>query len=232
MYTEPVITIDGPSGAGKGTVSTLLAKKLGWHFLDSGAIYRVLAVASIHHQIPAEDETGLLPLASGLDVNFETTGNGVRVILEGEDVSDTIRTEEVAATASKIASLPSIREALLRRQRGFKQSPGLVADGRDMGTVVFPEAQVKIFLTASAEERADRRFNQLKDMGQDVNVLCLLQGIVARDERDANRTVAPLVPAKDALVLDSTDLNVEQVLEKIEMFIEEKLTKTSTSVNN
>jgi cytidylate kinase len=232
MYTEPVITIDGPSGAGKGTVSTLLAKKLGWHFLDSGAIYRVLAVASIHHQIPAEDETGLLPLASGLDVNFETTGNGVRVILEGEDVSDTIRTEEVAATASKIASLPSIREALLRRQRGFKQSPGLVADGRDMGTVVFPEAQVKIFLTASAEERADRRFNQLKDMGQDVNVLRLLQDIKARDERDANRTVAPLVPAKDALVLDSTDLNVEQVLEKIEIFIEEKLTKTSTSVNN
>ncbi|MFT7412763.1 MAG: cytidylate kinase [Paraglaciecola sp.] len=232
MYTEPVITIDGPSGAGKGTVSTLLAKKLGWHFLDSGAIYRVLAVASIHHQIPAEDETGLLPLASGLDVNFETTGNGVRVILEGEDVSDTIRTEEVAATASKIASLPSIREALLRRQRGFKQSPGLVADGRDMGTVVFPEAQVKIFLTASAEERADRRFNQLKDMGQDVNVLRLLQDIKARDERDANRTVAPLVPAKDALVLDSTDLNVEQVLEKIEIFIEEKLTKTSTSVNS
>jgi cytidylate kinase len=229
MYTEPVITIDG---AGKGTVSTLLAKKLGWHFLDSGAIYRVLAVASIHHQIPAEDETGLLPLASGLDVNFETTGNGVRVILEGEDVSDTIRTEEVAATASKIASLPSIREALLRRQRGFKQSPGLVADGRDMGTVVFPEAQVKIFLTASAEERADRRFNQLKYMGQDVNVLRLLQGIKARDERDANRTVAPLVPAKDALVLDSTGLNVEQVLEKIEIFIEEKLTKTSTSVNN
>jgi cytidylate kinase len=232
MYTEPVITIDGPSGAGKGTVSTLLAKKLGWHFLDSGAIYRVLAVASIHHQIPAEDETGLLPLASGLDVNFETTGNGVRVILEGEDVSDTIRTEEVAVTASKIASLPSIREALLRRQRGFKESPGLVADGRDMGTVVFPEAQVKIFLTASAEERADRRFNQLKDMGQDVNMLRLLQSIKARDERDANRTVAPLVPAKDALVLDSTDLNVEQVLEKIEMFIEEKLTKTSTSVNN
>jgi cytidylate kinase len=232
MYTEPVITIDGPSGAGKGTVSTLLAKKLGWHFLDSGAIYRVLAVASIHHQIPAEDETGLLPLASGLDVNFETTENGVRVMLEGEDVSDIIRTEDVGATASKIASLPSIREALLRRQRGFKQSPGLVADGRDMGTVVFPEAQVKIFLTASAEERADRRFKQLKDMGHNVSMLRLLQDIKARDERDANRTFAPLVPAKDALVLDSTELNVEQVLEKIEMFIEEKLTKTSTSVNS
>jgi cytidylate kinase len=232
MYTEPVITIDGPSGAGKGTVSTLLAKKLGWHFLDSGAIYRVLAVASIHHQIPAEDETGLLPLASGLDVNFETTENGVRVMLEGEDVSDTIRTEDVGATASKIASLPSIREALLRRQRGFKQSPGLVADGRDMGTVVFPEAQVKIFLTASADERADRRFKQLKGMGQDVSMLRLLQDIKARDKRDANRTVAPLVPAKDAFVLDSTGLNIEQVLEKIEMFIEEKLTNTSTSVNS
>ena len=232
MYTDPVITIDGPSGAGKGTASSLLAKKLGWHFLDSGAIYRVLAVASLHHQIPAEDELGLLPLASGLDVNFETTENGVRVILEGEDVSDTIRTEEVGATASKIASLPSIREALLRRQRGFKQAPGLVADGRDMGTVVFPEAQVKIFLTASAEERADRRFKQLKDKGHDVNVSRLLADIKARDERDANRTVAPLVPAKDALILDSTKLDIEQVLERIEVFIEEKLTKASTSVNN
>ena len=232
MYKEPVITIDGPSGAGKGTVSTLLAKKLGWHFLDSGAIYRVLAVASIHHQIPADDESGLLPLASGLDVNFETTDKGVRVVLEGEDVSDTIRTEEVGATASKIASLPSIREALLRRQRGFKQAPGLVADGRDMGTVVFPEAHVKIFLTASAEERADRRFKQLKDKGHDVSILRLLDDIKARDERDANRTIAPLVPAKDALVLDSTELNIEQVLEKIELFIEEKLTKASTSVNS
>jgi len=232
MYTEPVITIDGPSGAGKGTASILLAKKLGWHFLDSGAIYRVLAVASLHHQIPADDETGLLPLASGLDVNFETTENGVRVILEGEDVSDTIRTEEVGATASKIASLPSIREALLRRQRGFKQAPGLVADGRDMGTVVFPEAQVKIFLTASAEERADRRFKQLNDKGHDVSILRLLDDIKARDERDANRTVAPLVPAKDALVLDSTKLTIEQVIEKIELFVEEKLTKQSTSVNS
>lgn len=227
MNTEPVITIDGPSGAGKGTVSTLLAKKLGWHFLDSGAIYRVLAVASIHHQIPAEDEVGLLPLASGLDVNFEASEQGVRVVLEGEDVSDTIRTEEVGAVASQVAALPSIREALLRRQRGFKQGPGLVADGRDMGTVVFPEAQVKVFLTASAEERADRRFKQLKGKGHDVSIRRLLADIKARDERDANRTVAPLVPAKDALVLDSTELNVEQVLEKIELFVEQKLTKES-----
>lgn len=223
MNTEPVITIDGPSGAGKGTASALIAKKLGWHFLDSGAIYRVLAVASIHHQIPSEDEVGLLPLATGLDVNFESTEKGVRVILEGEDVSDTIRTEEVGATASKIASLPSIREALLRRQRAFKQSPGLVADGRDMGTVVFPEAEVKIFLTASAEERANRRYNQLKDKGHDVSMRRLLADIKARDERDANRIVAPLVPAKDALVIDSTMLDISQVLEKIELFVEEKL---------
>ena len=160
MQAYPVITIDGPSGAGKGTVSSMLAKKLGWHFLDSGAIYRVLAMASVHHQIPADDEVGLLPLASGLDVNFKTVDVGTRVILEGEDVTDEIRTESVGAIASKIASLPSIREALLRRQRAFKQAPGLVADGRDMGTVVFPNAEVKVFLTASAEERAQRRYDQ------------------------------------------------------------------------
>ncbi|WP_133469538.1 (d)CMP kinase [Paraglaciecola marina] len=231
MYIEPVITIDGPSGAGKGTASTLLAKKLGWHFLDSGAIYRVLAVASIHHKIPSEDEAGLLPLASSLDVQFDATESVVKVMLEGEDVSDTIRTEEVGAVASQVASLPSIREALLRRQRAFKQSPGLVADGRDMGTVVFPEAEVKVFLTASAEERADRRYKQLKAKGHDVSILRLLADIRARDDRDINRSVAPLVPAEDALVLDSTELSVEQVIEKIELFAKQKLTneKLSTS---
>ncbi|MEP0177728.1 MAG: (d)CMP kinase [Paraglaciecola sp.] len=225
MYIEPVITIDGPSGAGKGTASTLLAKKLGWHFLDSGAIYRVLAVASIHHQIPSEDEAGLLPLASSLDVQFDATESGVKVMLEGEDVSDSIRTEEVGAVASQVASLPSIREALLRRQRAFKQSPGLVADGRDMGTVVFPEAEVKVFLTASAEERADRRYKQLKAKGHDVSISRLLADIRARDDRDINRSVAPLVPAEDALVVDSTKLSVEQVIEKIEVFAKQKLTK-------
>jgi cytidylate kinase len=225
MYSEPVITVDGPSGAGKGTISVLLAKKLGWHFLDSGAIYRVLAIAAIHHQIPASDEAGLLPLASGLDVNFETLETSTRIVLEGEDVSDAIRTEEVGSVASQIASLPAVREALLRRQRAFKQSPGLVADGRDMGTVVFPQAQVKIFLTASAEERASRRFNQLKDAGHDVSILRLLDDIKARDERDANRSVAPLVPAEDALIIDSTHLSVNQVIEKIEEFIESKFTE-------
>jgi cytidylate kinase len=223
MQANPVITVDDPSGAGKGTISSLLAKKLGWHFLDSGAIYRVLAIASVHHQIQAEDEVALLPLASGLDVNFETSDLGTKIILEGEDVTDTIRTESVGAIASKIASLPSIREALLRRQRAFSQSPGLVADGRDMGTVVFPNAQVKIFLTASAEERAQRRFDQLKGKGFDVSMSRLLTDIQARDQRDVNRTVAPLVSAKDALVIDSTCLDVYQVYEKIEEFIGEKL---------
>jgi cytidylate kinase len=223
MQAFPVITIDGPSGAGKGTVSTLLANRLGWHFLDSGAIYRVLAIASIHHQIEPTDEAGLLPLATGLDVSFAAADIGSKVILEGEDVTDDIRSEEVGSVASKIASLPSVREALLRRQRAFKESPGLVADGRDMGTVVFPEAEVKIFLTASANERANRRFNQLKDKGHDVSISRLLTDIEARDTRDANRTVAPLIPAKDALVVDSTELNVEQVLEKITEFVRAKM---------
>ena len=219
MQVFPVI----PSGAGKGTVSTLLANRLGWHFLDSGAIYRVLAIASIHHQIDPSDEAGLLPLASGLDVNFEPAEFGCKVILEGEDVSDAIRTEEVGAVASKVASLPTIREALLRRQRAFKASPGLVADGRDMGTIVFPEAEVKIFLTASAQERASRRFKQLKEAGHDVSISRLLADIEARDDRDSNRSVAPLVPAKDALVIDSTELNIEQVLEKINEFANLKI---------
>jgi cytidylate kinase len=223
MQAFPVITIDGPSGAGKGTVSTILANRLGWHFLDSGAIYRVLAIASIHHQIDPTDEAGLLPLATGLDVSFTPADKGSKVILEGEDVTDDIRSEEVGSVASKIASLPSVREALLRRQRAFKESPGLVADGRDMGTVVFPEAEVKIFLTASANQRAHRRFNQLKEKGHDVSISRLLTDIEARDDRDANRTIAPLIPAKDALFVDSTELDVEQVLEKITEFVRVKM---------
>ncbi|GAC12873.1 (d)CMP kinase [Aliiglaciecola lipolytica] len=223
MQVSPVITIDGPSGAGKGTLSALLAKSLGWNFLDSGAIYRVLAIAAIHHQIEPDDEDALLPLASSLDVSFITSEKGSKIILEGEDVTYEIRTEEVGSIASKVASLPRIREALLRRQRAFREEPGLVADGRDMGTVVFPNAEAKIFLTASADERAQRRYNQLKDKGHDVNIARLLSDIKARDERDANRSVAPLVPADDALVLDSTHLNVEQVLEKVKEFVGSKL---------
>lgn len=214
MHPISVVTVDGPSGAGKGTLSSMLAEKLGWHFLDSGAIYRVLAVATLHHGLPTDDEEAIVPLATGLDVSFETGSAGNRIILEGEDVTDDIRTEEVGAVASKIAALPRVREALLRRQRAFEQAPGLVADGRDMGTVVFPDAIVKIFLTASAEARAERRYAQLKEKGMDVNIARLLIDIKARDERDANRSVAPLVPAKDAILIDSTAMDINQVFEK------------------
>ncbi|TDF41654.1 (d)CMP kinase [Alteromonadaceae bacterium M269] len=223
QQSVPVITIDGPSGAGKGTLSSLLAKKLGWHFLDSGAIYRVLAVASEHHDIQPDDEEGLVPLASCLDVSFVTQEDSVSVILEGEDVTDLIRTEQIGAIASKVASLPRVREALLRRQRNFREEPGLVADGRDMGTVVFPGANIKIFLTASAEERAQRRYNQLKEKGHDVNISRLLEDIRARDERDSQRSVAPLVPASDAFVIDSTAMTIEQVLDSVVEIIEKHL---------
>jgi cytidylate kinase len=223
----PVITIDGPSGAGKGTVARIVAEQLGWHLLDSGAIYRVLAVAAQHHNISVEDEQSLLPVAANLDVQFQTCNEGEgKVILEGEDVSNAIRTEEIGALASKVAAFPRVREALLRRQRAFKVGPGLVADGRDMGTIVFVDAPVKVFLTASAEERAQRRFNQLKEKGFDVKIMRLLDDIRLRDERDQNRKVAPLVAAEGALIIDSTELSVEEVVSKILSFINERLMQT------
>ncbi|KJG14660.1 cytidylate kinase [Photobacterium iliopiscarium] len=219
----PVITVDGPSGAGKGTLCMLLAEKLGWNLLDSGAIYRVLALAALHHGVDTESEDALVPLAAHLDVQFVAEGELVRVILEGEDVSDTLRTEKVGNAASKVAALPRVREALLRRQRAFNEQPGLVADGRDMGTVVFTSAEVKIFLDASAEERATRRMNQLQKKGLDVSFNSLLSEIQERDYRDRNRAVAPLRPADDALVLDSTEMSIEQVLEKVLAYVDAKL---------
>lgn len=215
-HSAAVITIDGPGGSGKGTICRLLAQRLGWQLLDSGAIYRVLALAAMHHQIESDDEEALQPLAAHLDVQFSSdeTGN-MRITLEGENVTHTIRTQEVADIASKIASLPRVREALLRRQRAFAEEPGLVADGRDMGTVVFPQADVKIFLTATAEERARRRYLELKQKGFDVNIGDLLSEIQARDERDMNRATAPLKPAADAYMLDSTNKTIEQVLEEV-----------------
>lgn len=221
----PVITIDGPGGSGKGTLCRLLADKLGWHLLDSGAIYRVLAIAAMHHDFSPEDEESLVALATDLDVGFvpkEETGL-THVILEGEDITVTIRTEQVGATASQIAALPRVREALLRRQRAFRDMPGLVADGRDMGTVVFPDAEAKVFLTASAEERARRRFLQLQEKGFDANMSTLTEEIRDRDERDTNRSVAPLKPAEDSLILDSTSLTIDEVLEQVLRYAHSRL---------
>jgi cytidylate kinase len=224
----PVITIDGPSGAGKGTVSRILAEKLGWHLLDSGAIYRVLALAALHHNISADDEVGLVPLASDLDVKFdvEEEKHLTHIILEGEDVTVAIRAEAIGTMASKIAALPRVREALLRRQRAFKDLPGLVADGRDMGTVVFPQADAKIFLTASPEERGRRRYEQLLEKGFAANIEQLIADIVDRDYRDSNRSVAPLVPADDALFVDSTNLSIAEVVDKILVFAHSKLSNS------
>ncbi|MBR9727227.1 (d)CMP kinase [Shewanella intestini] len=213
----PIITVDGPSGAGKGTISQLLAQHLGWHLLDSGAIYRVLALAAIHHDVELENEEAITLLAAHLDVAFLSVAESdeIKVVLEGEDVTGAIRTPEAGNAASKVASLPRVREALLRRQRAFCAAPGLVADGRDMGTVVFPNAPLKLFLTASAQERAQRRFNQLQDKGFDVKIERLLAEIIERDERDMNRSASPLVPADDAIVIDTSGIGIEGVLELV-----------------
>lgn len=213
----PVIAIDGPSGSGKGTIASLLAKKLGWSLLDSGALYRLLAFAARNHGVDLTNEEALKLLAAHLDVQFVAAANGQpqRIILEGEEVTDAIRNEQIGAGASQVAALGAVRDALLQRQRAFQEMPGLVADGRDMGTVVFPDAPLKVFLTASAEERARRRYLQLKAKGDDVNLASLLDEIRLRDERDTQRTVAPLKPAADAILLDSTELSIEQVLERI-----------------
>ncbi|MFB6422011.1 MAG: (d)CMP kinase [Candidatus Malihini olakiniferum] len=212
--TAPVITVDGPSGAGKGALCKALAKTLQWNLLDSGVIYRVLALTALHHQVDIFLEEELMPLASYLDVRFVAEEGQMKVILEGKDISNEIRNETVGNTASQVAAFPRVREALLRYQRAFRNSPGLVADGRDMGTIVFPDAPVKIFLDASAEERAKRRMLQLQEKGFNVSFERLLFEIKERDARDQNRLVAPLIPATDALVLDSTNISIDNVIAK------------------
>ena len=211
----PVICVDGPSGAGKGTLSRELAARLGWHLLDSGALYRVLGFACRHRKVPLSDEAQVVAMARQLDVAFLPTGAGVSVFLGGQDVSLPIRTEDGGRDASKVALLPAVREALLRRQRELAVLPGLVADGRDMGTVVFPTSPLKIFLTATAKVRAERRFHQLQGQGQSVSLARLLSDIEERDRRDKSRSVSPLVPAEDAVVVDSSELSPDAVLDTV-----------------
>lgn len=212
MAAIPVITVDGPSGAGKGTVSHMLADALGWHFLDSGALYRVTGQACLIEGVSWDDHPAVTAIARHLQVSFRAAASGeILVAYKGIDVSREIRTEEGGRGASTVAAIPAVREALLARQREFLRAPGLVADGRDMGTVVFPAAPLKIFLTASARERAERRYRQLIAKGENVSLPRLLEDIEERDARDSSREVAPLVPAQDAVIIDSTGTSIEDV---------------------
>jgi len=217
-FTAPVITIDGPGGSGKGTIGLWLARKKGWHFLDSGVLYRLVAYAVQEDDLPLEDETTLADLAEHLDVRFSVPNNAseeYRIFYKGIDVTYQIRDESVANVASKVAAIQGVRLALLERQRAFCVPPGLVADGRDMGTVVFPNAQLKVYLIASAEERAKRRYKQLKGKGIDATLSAILADIKKRDSRDIARSASPLTPAADAVIIDTTDLSVEKTEQKI-----------------
>jgi len=216
-----VITIDGPSGSGKGSIAQRVAKHLGYHLLDSGALYRLTALSASKHSVAMSDEPRLAQLAADLDVQFVAQEAGeAKVMLAGEEVTLEIRSEKCGMNASKIAALSSVRAALLQRQRDFCQAPGLVADGRDMGSVVFPEAVLKVFLTASARERGNRRFLQLKARGIDVSLRGLVKDIEERDARDINRAVAPLRPADDAILLDSTSMSIDAVEAKLLSLLE------------
>ncbi|RFF30909.1 (d)CMP kinase [Wenzhouxiangella sediminis] len=211
----PVLTIDGPSGAGKGAVSAIVAERLGWHLLDSGAVYRAVALAALDRRVDPEDDLALVSLCENLDLQFQSSEDGIAVLLEGRPVDERLRSEAVSVMASRVASRPAVRRALLGLQQQFRRPPGLVADGRDMGTVVFPDAPVKVFLDASVEERARRRHKQLKEKGESVKFSRLFHDLAERDRRDRERAVSPTVPAPDAAVIDSTELTLEQVVERI-----------------
>jgi len=215
--SAPVIAIDGPGASGKGTVSALVAQALGWTMLDSGALYRVVAYAALKDSVALDDTQSLEKIARNLGVRFESSKGDTetQVYLNDENVTRAIRTEEAGNAASQVAAVPEVRDALLDRQRAFQQQPGLVADGRDMGTVVFPNARLKVFLTATAEERAKRRYKQLMEKGLDVNLRDLFDEITERDRRDSERKTAPLKPANDAVLLDTTELNIQQVVNEI-----------------
>ncbi|NCI79507.1 (d)CMP kinase [Acinetobacter kanungonis] len=226
--TVNIITIDGPSGSGKGTLAAKLAGHYQFHLLDSGALYRLLGL-SLHKQnlldVLDQQLDRCAEIATNLDIKFVTTPNETQILLEGEDVTQTIRTERVGEFASKVAAIPVLRTALFDRQRAFAQAPGLVADGRDMATAIFPEAQAKIYLTASAQSRAERRVKQLQGMGLDVKINDILANIEARDKRDMEREVAPLKPAADALIIDSSELNIDEVFNLMTQYIDKQLAK-------
>ncbi|MEJ1143512.1 (d)CMP kinase [Stenotrophomonas sp. CCNWLW162] len=211
----PVLTIDGPSGAGKGTISRIVARRMGWHYLDSGALYRAVGVAASWADIDTSDASALVRCTFDTHVQFAEQGEAMRVLVNGTDATDELRLETTGALASAIAAIPEVRAALKERQRAFRELPGLVADGRDMGTVIFPDASYKVFLTASAEERAERRHKQLKDKGVSVSFDDLLREIMARDARDAQRTVAPLKPADDAVLIDTTGIGIDDVVARV-----------------
>lgn len=222
MNKIPVITIDGPSGSGKGTVATLTAKDLGFRLLDSGALYRSLAVSAIKREVNLEDHQQLADLARCLNIEFDLFNSG-SVWLDGEDVSLSIRTDIVSKAASQLGTIPAVRAALHEQQLAFRKEPGLVADGRDMGTVVFPDALVKIYLTARLEERVQRRYKQLIDKGIDATLPLLLRDLKERDAKDSERPISPLKPAKDAVVLDTTDLQVDQVVQLVMSIVRDRL---------
>ena len=211
-----VITVDGPSGAGKGTISRILAKKLGFHYLDSGALYRILGIAAQRHQVDTSNNKGLVTLAEHMDIRFDSSETvDIKALLEGEDITQEMRTEDTGALASLVASHPLVRSALLKRQRMFATEPGLIADGRDMGTVVFPDAVLKIYLTASIEERANRRYKELLAKGEDVSLRGLIEQVRTRDDRDMSRDASPLVPAEDAVELDTSEQTIQEVTDTV-----------------
>ncbi len=225
--TIPVICLDGPSGVGKGTICLAIAKYLGWHILDSGSLYRITALQvfrfSPEHNVDSISDLQLIDITNNISVSYGQKNGELVIFHNGENITQLIRSEEIAAIASQIAAIPAVRETLLARQRAFLQQPGLVADGRDMGTVVFPDAVLKIYLTASAEERAKRRYKQLKGKGIDVNLPSLVEELRLRDERDMNRQAAPLKPASDAIIIDTTTLDIKQVTNEVMYWVNQRI---------